>query len=73
MEREELDKELFAIASEIEALLLSGGVLGVCAIVVTADGNVSQRLRYIKDGKFPLLAGVTLAHHSLVELIKEQP
>lgn len=68
--RPELDRNLETIASEIEGFLLSGGVIGVFAVVVMKDGDVISRQCYIQGGKFPLIAGVALAESDLLAQAK---
>lgn len=70
LNKEELDKDLHTIASEIEGLMLSGKVRAIAAIVVTDDGMLHTRVRHISNGRIPLLAGVTLMQHDIALLIR---
>ena len=71
--KEELDKELHHIAGEIEGFLLSGKVRAVAAIICTEDGFAHTRIRYIENGRMPLLAGITLMQHHVVADIERDP
>lgn len=70
MNKEQLDKELHVIASEIEGFLLSGKVKAVGAIIVTEDGQIHTRVRYIPGGRIPLLAGSTLLQQDIARQIQ---
>lgn len=67
--KSQLDEQLHIIASEIEGFLLSGKVTAVAAIIVTNDGTVHTRLRYIPGGKLPLLAGTVLLQRDITDTI----
>lgn len=71
MNKEQLDKDLHIIASEIEGLMLSGKVRGIAAIVVTDDGLTHTRVRFIPNGRMPLLAGTVLLQSDIVDMIRE--
>lgn len=71
MNKEQLDKELHVIASEIEGLMLSGKVKAIAAIVYTDDGLFHTRIRFIEKGRMPLLAGVTLLQADVLEMIRD--
>ena len=71
--KDELDKDLHNIASEIEGFLLSGKVRAVAAIICTEDGFAHTRVRYLENGRMPLLAGITLMQHDVVTDIQRDP
>lgn len=68
--KEQLDKDLHIIASEIEGLMLSGKVKSIAAIVCTDDGLFHTRIRFIENGRMPLLAGVTLLQNDVLQIIQ---
>jgi hypothetical protein len=69
----QLDKEIFEIASELEQDVAAGEVIALAIVFVRKNGDVSHILRYVPNTKFPLLAGMDLAHHALLHMINEQP
>lgn len=68
--KQDFDKELETIASEIEGFLLSGKTVSIAAIICTNDGDLHTRMRYIEGGKIPLMAGVSLLHRDVIDSIK---
>lgn len=70
MNKEQLDKDLHIIASEIEGLMLSGKVKAVAAIVITDDSLTHTRLRHLDGSRMSLLAGITLMQHDLALMIR---
>ncbi len=64
---EDLDRNLCAIAMEIEELLTSGRIKAVAAIMVMDDGDVVFRTRYLAGGHFPLLAGTVILQRDLLD------
>lgn len=70
MNKEQLDKELHIIASEIEGFMLSGKVKAVAAVVITEDNFAHSRIRFIEGGRLTLLAGVTLLQSDLINMIQ---
>lgn len=71
MNKEQLDKDLHTIASEIEGFLLSGKATAVGAVIVTDDGQAHIRFRYIPGGRLILLAGLNLMNADLIKLIQD--
>lgn len=71
--KDELDKELHNIAGEIEGFLLSGKVRAVAAVICTEDGVAHTRVRYISNGRLPLVAGITLMQHDVIADIQRDP
>jgi hypothetical protein len=67
---EDLDKDLCAVAYEIETLLTSGRVRGLAAALVLDNGDVVLRMRYIEDGKIPLVAASAILHRDVMETCK---
>lgn len=70
MNKEQLDKDLHTIASEIEGLMLSGKVVALAAIVVTDDGLYHTRIRHLAGGRMSLLAGSTLMQNNILNMIQ---
>lgn len=67
----ELDKELEKIAAEIEGFLLSNKTKAIGAVIITDDGYIHTRFRFIEGGKIPLVAGVSILQRNILEYIKD--
>lgn len=68
-DRQDFDRQLEAIASEIEGFLLSGKAVSIAAVICTSDGDLHTRMRYIEGGKIPLIAGVTLLQRDVIDTV----
>ena len=68
---EGLDPDMAAIADEIEGMVISGEVLALAAVVVTRNGEVTLKSRYIPGGSLSLVAGIDLLHRNILDSIRE--
>lgn len=70
--QEEHDRELQSVADELEGMVMNGEVKALAIIIVRKNGDLATRIRYLKDGKFPIIAGMSLVQHQLLHMAGEQ-
>lgn len=62
--------ELERIAGELTERVYLNNIQAIACVFIDADGDLSTRIAYQKGTKLPLLAGITVLGHAMMDEMK---